>query len=160
MRPARTPIGLQLTQASRAVSRAFDDALATAGGSLSIWLVLICLKTQNLASQRELAEAMGIREATLTHHLTAMESAGLISRQRATANRRIQVVELTPAGEAMFDRLRSVALSFDKQLRRGIASAEITALEDVLSRLAANVGAPAAGSPPWTGLADTGPRPG
>ena len=38
MRPARVPIGLQLTQASRAVSRAFDDALATAGGSLPVWI--------------------------------------------------------------------------------------------------------------------------
>jgi len=55
MRPVPAPIGLRLTQASRAVGRAFDDALATAGGSLPAWLVLLCLKTQSLASQRELA---------------------------------------------------------------------------------------------------------
>ena len=159
MRPARTPIGLQLTQASRAVSRAFDDALGAAGGSLPVWLVLISLKTQNLASQRELAEAMGIREATLTHHLTSMESSGLISRRRAAANRRIQVVELTAAGNEMFDRLRGVAMSFDKRLRRGISAAQIAALEDVLGRLAVNVGATDGarpGAPPWTVLAEAG----
>lgn len=158
MRPARTPIGLQLSQASRAVSRAFDDALAAAGGSLPIWLVLITLKTQNLASQRELAEAMGIREATLTHHLTSMESSGLISRRRDAANRRIQVVELTPAGDEMFDRLRGVATSFDKRLRRGVSAAEIADLEHVLGRLAANVGAAdgtGPGAPPWTAMADS-----
>jgi MarR family transcriptional regulator for hemolysin len=155
MRPARVPIGLQLTQASRAVGRAFDDALAAAGGSLPVWLVLLCLTTRSVASQRELAEAMGIREATLTHHLTAMESAGLISRRRAVTNRRVQIVELTPAGDEMFGRLRGIASSFDQQLRRGVSAAEIAALAEVLGRLAANVGAAQPGGPPWTALADT-----
>ena len=36
----------------------------------------ISLKSGQLASQRELAEAVGIQGATLTHHLNAMESAG------------------------------------------------------------------------------------
>jgi MarR family transcriptional regulator for hemolysin len=161
MRPARTPLGLQLTQAARTVSRAFDDALAAAGGSLPVWLVLVSLKSGSLASQRELAEVMGIREATLTHHLTAMETTGLITRRRDPVNRRIQVVELTDAGEEMFGRLRDVAMSFDQRLRRGIGAAEMAALEDVLARLAANVGANAAtdgaaeaGERPWSGLAE------
>jgi MarR family transcriptional regulator for hemolysin len=156
MRPARIPIGLQLTQASRTVSRAFDDALAAAGGSLPVWLVLVSLKSRSLASQRELAEVMGIREATLTHHLTSMEAGGLISRRREAANRRVQVVELTEAGEEMFGRLAGVAMSFDKKLRRGIPAADVAALEDILARLAANVG-PAGGElRPWAGLADGG----
>ena len=156
MRPARTPVGLQLTQTSRAVSRAFDDALAAAGGSLPVWLVLISLKSRSLASQRELAEVMGIREATLTHHLTSMEASGLISRRRDAANRRIQVVELTAAGEEMFGRLASVAQSFDKKLRRGISAAEVATLEDLLARLGANVGATEGTLRPWSGLADGG----
>jgi MarR family transcriptional regulator for hemolysin len=157
MRPARIPIGLQLTQASRAVSRAFDDALAAAGGSLPVWLVLLSLKTRSLASQRELADAVGIREATLTHHLTAMESARLISRRRDAANRRIQVVELTQAGEDAFLRLRTVAMSFDKRLRRGVSEGQIAELEDILGRFAANAGATGADRPPWAGLAETSP---
>ena len=43
-RPARLPIGLHLAQVAKVVSRAFDDALAEAGGSLPVWLVLISLK--------------------------------------------------------------------------------------------------------------------
>jgi MarR family transcriptional regulator, transcriptional regulator for hemolysin len=139
MRPARTPVGLQLTQASRAISRAFGDALAAAGGSLPGWLILVNLKARTVASQRELADAVGIREATMTHHLTAMETAGLVSRRREQANRRVQLVELTPEGEAAFARLRDVAMSFDSALRRGISGPEIAQLEDVLARMAANV---------------------
>jgi MarR family transcriptional regulator, transcriptional regulator for hemolysin len=153
MRPARVPIGLQLAQAARFVSRAFDDALAAADGSLPVWLVLLNIKTQRLANQRELAEAVGIREATLTHHLNAMEADGLITRQRSEANRRIHVVRLTDAGEATFLRLRDAAVAFDQQLRRGFTDAELTALGDVLDRLSGNAGA-ADGGLPWAGLAE------
>ena len=139
MRPARTPIGLQLTQVSRAVSRAFDEALAAAGGSLPVWLVLLCLKTQDLASQRELAEAVGIQGATLTHHLNTMESAGLVTRRRDPENRRLHLVELTPDGDALFFRLRDAAAAFDQRLRIGLSAGEVSQLEALLTRLRENV---------------------
>jgi MarR family transcriptional regulator, transcriptional regulator for hemolysin len=153
MRPARTPVGLHLAQATRVISRAFDDALAAAGGSLPVWLVLLNIKTQQLANQRELAEAVGIREATLTHHLNAMEAEGLITRRRHEANRRIHVVRLTDAGEAAFARLADAAIAFDQHLRRGLTDPELVALGDVLDRLAGNVGG-ASGELPWAGLAE------
>ncbi len=138
MRPARTPIGLELARAARTVSRAFDDALAEAGGSLPVWLVLLNLKTRQVSSQRDLAEAVGVREATLTHHLNAMDTQGLITRTRDPANRRIHIVELTPAGEAAFLRLRDAAGTFDRRLRGGLSDADLDGLATMLGRLAAN----------------------
>jgi MarR family transcriptional regulator for hemolysin len=85
-RPVRQPLGLHLAQVAKVVSRAFDDALAEAGGSLPVWLVLISLKSHQAASQRQVAEAAGIQGATLTHHLNAMESAGLVTRRRDPAS--------------------------------------------------------------------------
>jgi MarR family transcriptional regulator for hemolysin len=149
MRPARTPIGLELVRAARTVSRAFDDALAGAGGSLPVWLVLLNLKTRQVSSQRELAEAVGVREATLTHHLNAMDIQGLITRTRDTANRRIHVVELTPAGEAAFLRLRDAATTFDRRLRDGLSDADLDGLAAVLGRLAANVAGEQGPAAPW-----------
>jgi len=138
-RPTHTPIGLHLSRTARSVSRAFDDALAEAGGSVPVWLVLISLKSQQLRNQRELAEAVGIREATLTHHLNAMDEQGLITRRRDPANRRVHLVELTEAGEAAFQRLRGAAAAFDQRLRAGFSSDEVADLEALLSRLQANV---------------------
>jgi MarR family transcriptional regulator, transcriptional regulator for hemolysin len=137
--PARPPIGLRLSRAARSVSRAFDDALTDAGGSLPVWLVLISLKSQRLPSQRELADAVGIREATLTHHLNAMDAQGLITRRRDPANRRVHVVELTEKGEAAFHRMRSAAAAFDRRLRSGVSETDVANLEDLLSRLERNV---------------------
>jgi len=138
-RPVRQPIGLHLAQVAKAASRAFDDALAEAGGSLPIWLVLLSLKSRPSASQRQLAGAVGIQGATLTHHLNAMESAGLVTRRRDPANRRIHVVELTPAGDALFLRLRDAAMAFDEQLRSGLSERDLDQLAELLTRLRGNV---------------------
>ena len=137
--PTRVPIGLQLAQAAKAVSRAFDEALAAAGGSRPEWLILLAIKTRSVASQRELADAVGIQGATLTHHLHAMEAAGLVTRERDPANRRVQFVGLTAAGEEAFLRLRGAAMTFDRRLRRGLTEEAVDALAQTLSRLADNV---------------------
>jgi MarR family transcriptional regulator for hemolysin len=138
-RPAHQPLGLHLTRVSRTVSRAFDDALAEAGGSLPVWLVLISLKSGQLASQRELAEAVGVQGATLTYHLNAMEAAGLVTRRRDPANRRLHLVEMTPDGDALFFRLRDVAMAFDQRLRAGLSESDASQLETLLTRLRDNV---------------------
>lgn len=141
MRPTSPPIGLQLARTARLVGRAFDEALVAAGGSLPVWLVLLNLKTRQIANQRALADAVGIREATLTHHLNAMETDGLLLRRRDAGNRRIHVIELTADGEEAFLRLRDAAIAFDRRLRGQLTNADVTRLTETLDRLADNVGA-------------------
>jgi MarR family transcriptional regulator for hemolysin len=137
--PDRPPIGMTLNRTARVVGRAFDETLTAAGGSLPVWLVLLNLQTDPTSTQRSLAAALGLREPTLSHHLAAMESDGLITRRRDDANRRVQVVALTDAGLAQFRRLRKAAIVFDQQLRRGIDDADLTLVDEVLARLSANV---------------------
>ncbi|NUP03320.1 MAG: winged helix-turn-helix transcriptional regulator [Nonomuraea sp.] len=137
-RPSGPPIGLRLASTARLVSRAFDDALAEAGGSTPVWQVLISLKSRKLGNQRELAEAMGIQGATLTHHLNAMERGGLLTRRRDPDNRRVHVVELTEEGERLFHRLREVVTAFDRRLRTGLGEDELATFERVLGRLLDN----------------------
>jgi MarR family transcriptional regulator, transcriptional regulator for hemolysin len=137
--PDDPPIGLRLARVAREASRAFDAALVAAGGSLPVWLVLISLKTRQLANQRELADAVGIGEATLTHHLNAMEASGLITRRRDPGNRRVHLVELTPAADALFLRLKDAAMAFDKQLRSGLSAADLTRFGELLDKLHDNV---------------------
>jgi len=155
--PFPEPIGLRLNQAARAVERAFDKALAEAGGSLPVWLILLNLKIHKPANQQELAKAVGVREATLTHHLNAMDARGLVTRTRDPANRRFQVVTMTEAGEAAFLRLRSAAMAFNARLSAGLTDADLDTLAALLGQLAANVGAEAA-TPPWASLADRRPQ--
>jgi MarR family transcriptional regulator for hemolysin len=137
--PTAQPIGLQLGTAARAIRRAFDDALVSAGGSLPTWLVLMSLKSQPSANQREIAAAVGIKGATLTHHLNGMEAEGLLTRRRDSANRRVHLVELTEQGEALFHTLRAVAVEHDKRLRSGLTDAEIAVVRRILAQMQDNV---------------------
>lgn len=138
-RPAGLPIGLRLATTSKAVGRAFDDALIAVGGTLPTWLVLIALKTRPAANQRQLADSVGIQGATLTHHLNGMERAGLLTRRRDPDNRRMHVVSLTVEGEAAFHRMRAAAVAFDQRLRRDLDVADVAHLDSLLQRLHANV---------------------
>src|SRR3954462_2083953 len=138
-RPVHPPLGRHLASVSRAVSRAFDEVLAEAGGSLPVWLVLISLKSGTRASQRELAGAVGIQGATLTHHLNTMESAGLVTRRRDPANRRLHLVELTDNGEQLSPHPATPAIPHAQRLRRGFTDTEIAQLADLLTRLAHNI---------------------
>lgn len=146
---------MHLARAARLISRAFDDALSEADGSLPVWLVLLNVTIRPAANQRELAEAVGIREATLTHHLNAMEKAGLLTRRRDDTNRRIHIVELTQAGEAAFLKLRDAALAFDRRLRRGITAEQLVGLDKLLTQLATNVNPMQDGFPPWAELLES-----
>ena len=58
------------------LARAFDDALAAAGGSLPVWLVLVSLKAQRHGMQRQLAETVGVEGPTLTHISTRWRRPG------------------------------------------------------------------------------------
>ena len=137
--PTGPPIGIELARTAKTCTRAFDDALAAAGGSQPVWLILISLKTRQLANQRELAAAVGIQGATLTHHLNAMEADGLVTRERDPANRRSHLVALTAAGDELFHRLRAVAVAFDQRLRAGLSEKDIKTLSRLLGRLRENV---------------------
>jgi MarR family transcriptional regulator for hemolysin len=137
--PPHPPLGLVLTRSSRAVSRAFDERLAAAGGSLPVWLILLALKTRSVRSQSELAEAVGIRGATLSHHLDGMEAAGLVTRRRDPASRRTSLVEVTDAGGELFLRLREAAVAHDRRLRAGLSDEDVARLAALLDRLATNV---------------------
>jgi MarR family transcriptional regulator, transcriptional regulator for hemolysin len=139
-RPDTEPIGLLLTRTAKVVSRAFDEELTKAGGSLPTWLVLVSLKAREHGAQRELAEAVGIEGPTLTHHLNRMETDGLVTRRRDPDNRRVHRVELTADGEAAFRRLLQTVAAFDARLRAGFSARELTALRGLLDRLRTNVG--------------------
>jgi MarR family transcriptional regulator, transcriptional regulator for hemolysin len=137
--PTTVPIGLQLTRTARVVGQAFDRAMAEAGGSAATWQVLLLIRSRQWGQQSQMAEAMGISGATLTHHLNALERQGLVRRWREDGNRRVQRVELTDEGVAMFDRLRKIAMRHDARLRTNLSDEEAATLGGLLEKLAAGV---------------------
>ncbi|MFC7403780.1 MarR family winged helix-turn-helix transcriptional regulator [Georgenia alba] len=132
------PVAVALWQTMQQVTREFDELLLAHGGSRQIWHILLAIQEGPYATQRELAAAVGIREATLTHHLRVMEERGLVARHRSPQNRRVQEIEITPDGLALFGELRDKAMGFDRRLRRALGSSEdVETFRGALSRISA-----------------------
>jgi MarR family transcriptional regulator, transcriptional regulator for hemolysin len=142
-RPTNEPIGRQLARTAKQVSRAFERALADAGGSGPTWLILLALKTRDWKTQAELARELGIERPTLTHHLRALERDGLVARERDPDDLRAQRMSLTAEGDAAFGRLRAAAMGFDRRLRAGLGEGDLERLRRLLETLAATTAEPA-----------------
>jgi MarR family transcriptional regulator for hemolysin len=119
--------------------------MAEAGGSASAWQVLLLVRSKQWDTQAGMAEAMEITSATLTHHLNALESRGLVRRWRDSTNRRVQRAELTDQGIVLFDALRQVAVAHDARLRSGLTEAETELLAELLDKLRSGLEPDAAG---------------
>ena len=137
--PVLPPIGLRLSRTAHAATQAFERAMAEAGGSASAWQVMLLVRSGEWGTQSRLAEAMGVSGATMTHHLNALEAQGLVRRWRDDANRRVQRVELTDDGAALFERLRAVALRHDERLRSRLTDDETAQLAELLEKLRAGL---------------------
>ena len=150
MRPGpRLPFaGLHLARTAHLVTQGFERAMADAGFSAAAWKVLVLVRSRQWGTQTELAEAMGITGATLTHHLNALERQGLIHRWRESSNRRVQQVTLTDDGSALFDRLLEVAVAHDQRLRSQLTDEETAQLASLLDKLRAGLDEQAPTAPP------------
>jgi len=137
--PEHPPIGLLVARVAKAMDRAFDQALAAAGGTRPTWLVLLAIKSRPHRTQSELAQRLEISEPTLTHHLDRMVASGLVTRTPDPVNRRAQAITLTAEGDAVFARLRAAAVAFDATARRGLGEKDVEQLRHALITLQDNV---------------------
>jgi len=98
----------------------FEDQLATAGGSLTTWVVLSAAMNHDPSpSQSELADSLGIGGPTLVRHIDRLEAEGLLIRRRDEIDRRITRIDITDAGRVRHKELAEVSAR---------ANAELTAL--------------------------------
>jgi MarR family transcriptional regulator, transcriptional regulator for hemolysin len=133
------PIGMMVARVGKALDRAFDDALAAAGGTRPTWLILLAVKSGAGGTQTGLAQHVGISGPTLIHHLDRLESTGLVARNRDPANRRPYTITLTSAGDDLFMRLRDAAVAFDRRLHHRLSDRRIADLRRTLIALRDNV---------------------
>jgi MarR family transcriptional regulator, transcriptional regulator for hemolysin len=139
VRPEGIPIGRRLALTSKAVSAAFNAALAAEGGTLPSWLILSALRSDRWSTQLDLARSLGIEGPTLTRHLENLERNGFVRRERSQTDRRAVRVELTDAGEAAHGKMLGAVIAFNQQLQEGLSRDDLRQLDQMLERLGENV---------------------
>jgi MarR family transcriptional regulator, transcriptional regulator for hemolysin len=131
-------VGPQLRIAAKSARMLLERHLSQAGASFGTWTVLAMLESGGPVIQRVLAALLGIEGPTLTRHLDRLEELGLIRRNRAGADRRYALVELTAQGQALCHELDAIARAANDQLLTGFSGDEITQLKSMLQKLADN----------------------
>jgi DNA-binding MarR family transcriptional regulator len=85
----------------------------------------------------ELYRSMLVTSATMTERLDRLERRGLIARRPAGRDRRSVLVELTPAGRALFDKVHPDLLAAEAALLDGLLPRDQASLARLLGKLAA-----------------------
>lgn len=137
-RDAEEPLGRLITLTAKAMRSHFDTQMAEAGSTFATWTVLATLETQGPMIQRQLAAHLSVEGPTLTRSLAAMESQGLVERNRSGDDRRATTVETTEAGRALFMRLRGIMAQATRTLLDGVTPEELAVLRSALNHIREN----------------------
>ncbi|MBD7995071.1 MarR family transcriptional regulator [Arthrobacter sp. Sa2CUA1] len=93
-----------LSVASRSVVGAYRPVLENLGITHPQYLVMLALWEDSPRTVRNLSDTLLMEPATLSPMLKRLESAGLVTRNRAPGNDRALAVNLTDAGLALRDK--------------------------------------------------------
>lgn len=118
-----------------------DRRLAADGLTPSRAAVLWRVRREGPATQRVLAEALGVSARNVTGLVDGLEAAGLVSREPHPSDRRATLVTLTPDGTGIVEKLEAEQREFAAILFDGMPRARfdglVDGLDDVLGRLRA-----------------------
>jgi DNA-binding MarR family transcriptional regulator len=89
--------------------------------------------------QVDLADMTSIDASTLSRLVTRIVRLGLVRRDRSPTNSREVLVQLTPKGRALVDRLIPVARELERVAAAGISEEELAVVRSVLRRMYANL---------------------
>ena len=89
--------------------------------------------------QRELAQAIGITEASLTRTLADLDRRGLVARQADKADRRANHVRLTDDGIALAQRIEARLAALRADLLDGLPDTDIARMVTMLDHIAGRI---------------------
>jgi DNA-binding MarR family transcriptional regulator len=123
-----------VTQIRRTAALAYRREL---GLSEVDWRVLSQIGEHAPLSLNALAEIIGLDRGQLSRGVTRLVAAGLASRTSRRGGPGI-LIALTPAGEAVFQRLMAIAVQRNAAFTRGISEKDLAVFSDVLDRMTEN----------------------
>jgi MarR family transcriptional regulator for hemolysin len=113
-----------------------NEHLSRIGHTQARWEALYWIAvSQGGATQRELAECVGIEEPTLVRMLHRLEQEGLVERRASQADRRTKTIVLTKAAEPHLKAMSGVIDKLRVDVLRNLKEEEIKQAVDVLDRM-------------------------
>ena len=110
MLPASQPIGIDqcncftVRKAARQITRFYDALLHPTGLRITQFLILAALDEQGSAPVNGLAERLDTERTAMGKMVGFLERDGIVRIRPSPTDGRSRIVELTPAGRALFER--------------------------------------------------------
>lgn len=131
-------IGLRLTILARQLRSLFDRHVSDLNITRSQWSMIVIVARNPGATQRTIAEALEMSEASAGRLIDRLCAEGLLKRQERDDDRRARAVYLTEKAEPMLAMLADVAKEYEERLFRGFTANELQQFQDYLDRLYRN----------------------
>lgn len=130
----------RLSVAATRVSRRFAELYsAEAGLSVPEWRVLAHLSQAGAVSVRDIHARVHLDKSIVSRAASRLREAGLIGKSGHETDRRLIVLELTPEGHALMERLSRIADEFQAELIADLGD-DAAAIDRGLRRLASGIG--------------------
>jgi MarR family transcriptional regulator for hemolysin len=125
-----------LHNTSRAWRQALDRRLKYLGVSQASWMTIaVAAKSPAPWSQSELADRLAVEGATMVAMVDRLVKAGLVIREPSTTDRRVKRVVLTQAGNLLYEKVRTEAAAFRKELLAHMEPKKLLAATELLEGL-------------------------
>jgi len=127
---------MALHSTARAWRLAMDRRLKGLGVSQASWMTIaVAAKAREPLSQSELAQSLGVEGATMVAMVDRLVKAGLVTREPSATDRRVKRVVLTADGGLLYDKVRTEAAAFRRELLANIDPKKLLAATELLEAL-------------------------
>lgn len=132
-------IGLRLTVLARLLRNNFDREVAGLHVTRSQWAMIAVVSRQPGATQRVIAEALEMSEASAGRLIDRLCAEGLLERRDRDDDRRARAVYLTAAAGPLLEKLATIALDAEARMFMGFSDEELQRLQSYVDRIYGNV---------------------
>jgi MarR family transcriptional regulator for hemolysin len=125
---------------ARSWRQAVDRRLKYLGVSQASWMTIaIAAKAGRPLSQSELADRLAVEGATMVAMVDRLVKAGFVVREASVTDRRVKRVVLTPAGLALYDKVKSEAAALRSELLAHLDQRKLLVATELLEALQAAI---------------------
>lgn len=132
-------IGLRLGIIARHLRHLFDRHVTNLGVTRSQWTMIVVVARHPGATQRVIAEALEMSEASAGRLIDRLCAEGLLTRRERDDDRRARAVYLTEKATPLLEQLGGIAKKYEEVVFKGFAEAELEQLQGYLDRIYYNV---------------------
>lgn len=134
-------LGYRVFRTQRSLSGCLEGLLSRYGLTPAQWNALNQLEHRGPLSQKDLADAVHRRPATITRSIDKMVEQGLVERRPSEADRRVNVVAIMPAARELLSTIEPQAVALANRTQGDLTDEELAQLLSLLDRVYANANA-------------------